>query len=251
VNSSAKGEKIMRELLKQFLPLGLVNIIKKAREESRRRQIELSRHKKIKTYLESHRIRKLQLGSGDNILEGWLNTDLTPRSKKEIVFLDVRELFLFDDCTFDYIFCEHLIEHLEYQEGVDMLSQCFRILKQGGKIRIATPDLCFLIELYNSEKTELQERYISWAVDTFLSDIAIYQDVFVMNNFFRDWGHKFIYDFKSLHTTMSRVGFINITGYNIGESDDNNFRGVESHGRAMPDEFNKLETFVLEGSKPA
>lgn len=130
-----------------------------------------------------------------------------------------------------------------------MLHECFRILKPHGKIRIATPDLHFLTELYNPQKTELQERYISWAVDSFLPDIGIYQDVFVINNFFRDWGHKFIYDFKTLQDVMSRVGFVNIKRCTVGESDDKNLQGVEFHGRHITDEFNKLETFAVEGSK--
>ena len=202
----------------------------------------------IKNYLESHQTRKLQIGSGINILEGWLNTDLN--ATRETIFLDARRRFPFDDCTFDYIFSEHLIEHLEYQSGIDMLREFFRILKPRGKIRIATPDLRFLIELYNPKKTELQERYISWTVDSFLSHSGVHQDVFVINNFFRDWGHKFIYDFKTLQDAVSRSGFINVVRYNVDESDDENLQCLESHGKHITDEFNKLETLVIESRKP-
>ena len=133
---------------------------------------------------------------------------------------------------------------------MNLLSECFRVLRQEGKIRIATPDLRFLIDLYNPEKTKLQERYISWAIDTFLPDIKIYRDVFVINNFFRAWGHKFIYDYELLQNAMNRAGFINITPHRVGESDDKSFQGLEAHEQIIPDEFNKLETFVVEGTKP-
>jgi predicted SAM-dependent methyltransferase len=202
----------------------------------------------FRRYLESHQTRKLQIGCGTNVLEGWLNTDINP--PKEGLFLDATKRLPFDDFTFHYIFCEHLIEHLEYQEGINLLRECFRILKPGGKLRIATPDIRFLIELYNPEKTELQHRYIHWQVDSFLSDIRNYQDVFVINNFFRAWGHKFIYDFKVMRDAMIGVGFTKIERYDVGESSDRNFENIERHGQIIPNAFNKLETFVVEGTKP-
>jgi predicted SAM-dependent methyltransferase len=239
----------VRQRLKQLLKKAGLFIILKTTYEALEQSIgKLTRQWKIKRYFESCPTRKLQIGSGQNILKGWLNTDLKPT--KEIVYLDARKRFPFDDYSFDCILCEHLIEHIEYQKGIEFLCECFRVLRPGGKIRIATPDLRFLIELYNTQKTELQNRYISWIVDYFLPNIGIYQDTFVINNFFRNWGHKFIYDYKSLQDAMSRVGFINITRCNVGESDDENLRGLEAHEQIISDEFNRLETLVCEGVKP-
>ena len=164
------------------------------------------------------------------------------------MFLDATDRFPFRDSTFHYIFSEHMIEHIEYLKGFHMLRECFRILKPGGKIRVSTPDLYFLVELYKPEKTELQGRYISWVVDTFLPHIGIQHDTFVINNFFRSWGHRFIYDFKTLND--ARSWFINIAHYRPGESYDENLQGIEAHSKWIPDEFNRLETLVLEGSKP-
>jgi hypothetical protein len=51
---------------------------------------------------------------------------------------------------------------------------------------------------------------------------------------------------------MERAGFVEITLYRPGESDDEAFRGVESHGRVIgAEDFNQFETFVLEGTRPA
>jgi len=208
----------------------------------------ISHRRIIKNYLESHHIRKLQIGCGRNALDGWLNTDLNPT--KKVVFLDATKRFPFDDGTFDYVFSEHLIEHLAYQDGVKFIRECYRVLKPGGKIRVSTPDLRFLIELYTENKTRLQEQYIAWAVDSFLPDIGIYEDTFVINNFFKSWGHKFIYDYKTLKSLLENVGFINIKRYAPGVSDDKNLQGIELHGRYIGDEFNKLESIVVEGTKP-
>lgn len=235
---------LRRRLKKLFTKEGLLILRERMLKVPRRRLIRL----KVKKYFKSHQIRKLQIGTGPFVLEGWFNTDLNPT--EEIAFLDAQKPFPFDDCTFDYVFSEHLIEHIEYVENLDMLRECFRILRPGGKIRIATPDIGFLIALYNPEKTELQEREIHRAVDTYMSHIGIYQDVFVINNFFRGHGHKFIYDFKSLQGVMSRAGFVDITRRGVGESDDKNLGGIDSHGKDIGDELNRLQTFVVEGVKP-
>ena len=202
----------------------------------------------IERYLRTASIRKLQIGCGPNPLDGWLNTDLVP--SKGVVQLDARERLPFPDCSFQYIFCEHFIEHLEYRDGVNLLRECFQILKPKGKIRIATPDLRVLISWYNSEKTELQTRYISDVAGRFFPNTLTHQDVFVMNIWFREFGHKFIYDFEVLRDAMMEVGFRNISSHNVGESNDINLQNLERHGEHVPMGFNELETFVIEGVKP-
>ncbi len=201
----------------------------------------------IRRYLESNPIRRLHIGCGENLLPGWLNTDLFP--VKGALFLDASKQLPFNASTLDYIFSEHLIEHLECQNGVPLLQECHRVLKPGGRLRIATPDLRFLIELYAENKTEAQQRYIRWAVDTFLPGMDGYLDTFVINNFFTDWGHKFIYDEKTLRRMLENAGFVDIARFDVGQSADGNLRGIEGHGRKIGDEFNRMEAMVLEGTK--
>jgi len=212
----------------------------------------MKRKKFIKNYLKQSDITKLQIGCGRNCLDGWLNTDYFPASKS-VVFLDARKRLPFDDDTFDYIFCEHFLEHLTYQEGINMLGECFRILNRGiGKIRIATPDLAFLIDLYNKNRTDLQARYIRHMTDKFLPNSNFYESTFIINNFFYNWNHKFIYNLKVLSESMKKIGYANITKYNVGESDDCELFDLESHadGIYVTDEFNWLETLIVEGVKP-
>lgn len=202
----------------------------------------------IKRYLASHQILKLHLGCGRNLLNGWLNTDL--KIGREIVFVDAFQRMPFPDGTFHYVFSEHMIEHLNYFSGRRFLKDCFRILKPGGKLRIATPDIQFLIELYRPEKTDLQQRYIAWASAHFFGSDNFAQDTFVINNFFRAWGHAFIYDFKVLAQGLSLAGFVEIKRCPVSQSDDTHLEKLESHGRTIGEEFNRLETLVVEALKP-
>ena len=121
----------------------------------------------IERYFSSHKTRKLHIGCGGHLLDGWLNADLFPRSAM-VLHLDATEPFPFGDEEFDYVFSEHMIEHISYAQGLHMLSECYRILRKNRKIRISTPNLAFLIDLYKERKSDLQNEYIKWATDEFI-----------------------------------------------------------------------------------
>jgi hypothetical protein len=54
----------------------------------------------IRDYLDSHSVRKLQLGAGGNDPTGWLNTDIEPAGKE--VYLDATDRYPFPDGSFQY-----------------------------------------------------------------------------------------------------------------------------------------------------
>jgi predicted SAM-dependent methyltransferase len=200
--------------------------------------------KRIDTYLDSHETRLLQIGSGPHVLEGWLNVDLFPQWPG-VLHLDATKRFPIGSNQFDYIFSEHMIEHIPYPQGAYMLKECHRIMRTNGTIRISTPNLAFLIDLYKEEKSDLQKRY----VDTVSADFGPYSDeVFVINNFVRAWGHQFIYDERTLAKSMEEAGFRNITRCRLNESEQPPLRNLENEAR-MPEGFLKLETLALEGTK--
>jgi predicted SAM-dependent methyltransferase len=211
----------------------------------------------IADYVKKHRIRKLQIGTGPNLLEGWLNTDMHPENKG-VVFLDARKIFPIGDGVFDYVFSEHQIEHLSFGQGIFMLREINRILKPNGRIRIATPNLQTLIRLYSARrKSRLQKKYIDWLFDSslILPEMTGYDRsaCFVINNAFRNWGHQFLYDPGTMRKVMTKAGFVSIRSYLPGESDDAVFRNVESHARAVKGDkkIDKFETMVFEGLRTA
>ena len=200
-------------------------------------------------YLASHEVRKLQLGTGTNVLEGWLNTDLSP-SSASVFYLDTTRHFPFDDATFDYVFSEHHIEHITYDEGLFALRECYRVLKPGGTIRLATPDLGVLLSLYTPEPDERQQRYIRFIAEHFLPGSQAPQPVFVINNAFRNWGHQFLYDRTTLQQVLTEAGFLDISFTRPGESNNSHLRQLEKHGQFIGDEeINQFETMVVEGKR--
>src|SRR5262245_6313463 len=113
------------------------------RRETRRLR---SDRKVIEKYLAEHKVRKLHVGCGNNILGGWLNSDYCP-SDSRVIHVDATKPFPFVENLFDYVFSEHMIEHVSYLGGLSLLAEACRVLKPGGKIRISTPDLAFLVNL--------------------------------------------------------------------------------------------------------
>ncbi len=206
----------------------------------------------IESYLKTNQSPKLQIGSGGNPLPGWLNTDLYPSADKP--YLDASEPFPFEDELFDYVFCEHIIEHIAYRQGMGMLKECFRILKPSGRIRISTPNLQVYLDLFSSEKSVLQQRYLEWICGNWLQrqKILSQNESLVLNLVMRGWDHQFIYDYKTLKDMLEGMGFSDITQKSCGVSDDENFRGLEGHGDFIGNnEMNNFETLVLEAIKPA
>src|SRR5581483_539160 len=125
---------------------------------------------------------RLHIGCGTNILEGWINTDLMPG--KGIIHLDATKPLPFRSGQFRYVFCEHFIEHITYQQAISLLRGIYDVLRAGGRVRIATPDFAFLAHLYSSPDPE----YIDWASKhSGFPPTALHS----INNFVRNWGHQF------------------------------------------------------------
>ena len=211
------------------------------------RQFGRSDRRIVARYLRNAAEPKLHIGCGHNRMSDWLNTDHHPTSS-DVVHLDATQPFSFADETFDYVFCEHMIEHISHSEGQSMLFECFRVLKKGGTLRISTPDLAFLIDLTRKEKSEIQLEYIKWSAATFVPGAPDDNETFVINNFFRDWGHTFIYDEDTLFDALIRAGFSSIVRCELQESVHPRLRHLENEAR-MPQGFLALESLTLEGTK--
>jgi len=214
-------------------------------------QLLARRRSQIDAYLRAHSVRKLQLGTGSDARDGWLNTDIHQfPGARGIVYLDARKRFPLPDESFDLVYSEHMIEHLTYAEGLHCLRECRRVLRRGGRIRVATPSLERLGSLYSRELTDVQRRYIAWAVENVVEDDEVGElPGYVVNNFFRAWGHRFIYDEATLRLALEHAGFADIQEFPVGESNDEGLAGLESHLAETPD-LNAYETIALEARRP-
>ena len=183
----------------------------------------------IRDYLESHSVRKLQLGAGGNDPTGWLNTDIEPVGKE--VYLDATDRYPFPDGSFQYVFSEHMIEHVRWEAAVAMLKESYRVLAVGGKVRIVTPNLTKFVQLLSGGVDAEAKPYIMAKLRLHGWPETPVTEAFIFNRQVRDWGHEFLYDAATLRKSLELAGFKQITEYRIAEKTDPVFQEVEMRTR--------------------
>jgi predicted SAM-dependent methyltransferase len=184
---------------------------------------EIRDTKVIREYLESHPIRKLQLGAGGNDPAGWLNTDIAPRGEE--VYLDATQRYPFPDGSFQYIFSEHMIQAVSWEGGLAMLKECFRVLAPGGKLRIVAANLAKFVQLLNPDADA--QRFIAAKLRLQGWRKTPVPGVYIFNLQMRDGGTQFLYDAPTLRKSLELAGFTQITEYPVNERTDPIFREAE------------------------
>jgi predicted SAM-dependent methyltransferase len=161
----------------------------------------------------------VQLGSGGNNWDGWVNVDLSPSSHPDLV-LDLRGGFPAAPVV-RRAYSEHVLEHLDIEDGRRLLADLASALAPDGLVRIAMPDLDHLIDCYRGD----------WRDQAWLDDEAyahIDSAARMLNYSLRSWGHKYVYGFDELALRLREAGFTQIERMAWGESDDPELRGRET-----------------------
>lgn len=78
---------------------------------------------------------KLNLGSADAVLKGFINVDIVPAPGVEVA--DLTKPWPWPDSSVDYVWASHVIEHLP--DKIFTMNELWRILKPGAKADIAVP----------------------------------------------------------------------------------------------------------------
>lgn len=216
------------------------------RYQSLRRKMTRQDLRMRDSYLKGSEIPKLHIGASNHVLEGWLNTDLSPQNG--VMFLDATKSYPFRDGAFAYVYSEHMIEHVPYEGGQIMLQECYRVLRPGGIIRIVTPNLASILGLYSDALSVQQREYLNWMSRTFTPRAPEKSAVFVINAFFRLWGHQFIYDEAGLAAALRSAGFNRVRRVPLGSSDHPPLRKLENTSR-YPEGLLNFESVCLEAIK--
>jgi predicted SAM-dependent methyltransferase len=208
----------------------------------------MGRGRRIADYLAGTDTPSLILGSGVHRHPGWLASDIAP-GHGDAIFLDGRRRLPFADNTLAYVFAEHMIEHIAYRDGVFLAAEIFRVLRPGGVFRVATPDLEAIARLVGQPDAPDVQAFLDassglWQVS------GAKRASFAVNRFFYWWGHRFIYDRRTLEETLRGAGFVAIERCAPRQSTHAALRELEIHADAVGKVINDYETLVLEASKP-
>lgn len=176
---------------------------------------------------------RINIGCGTNPTNGWLNMDNSPAIKlanspfkyniakylgllnssqieniewnraNSIQFADATKILPFKDSTVECIYTSHMFEHLSRDGAENFLKEVLRILKVGGILRIAVPDLSLAINKYlESEDADAFMRDIlveAAPINTFKEKILLFLSGYRH--------HQWMYDGNSVSKMLKQHGF--------------------------------------------
>ncbi len=184
-------------------------------------------YKNAKEILKKNKIIKLHLGCGTQYKDSWINIDNNSdfNIKKLDLKWDLRKPLPFPDNSVDFIYHEHMLEHLTVEEGQKFLKDCLRVLKSDGVMRIAMPDLYECVQMYNNSsnwKEKDKESLRKFGLE------HVQNRAEMINIDFRCWGHKWLYDWEELERRLREAGCEKIKKCKLAQSDYCELSNLES-----------------------
>ena len=208
----------------------------------------------VKEYLALCNPKILQIASGPDYAaecyRNWLNSDLEnpPCCEEGIysIYMDLNQDFPLPSDSFDYIFSQQGIEHFTYNRGIQILRECFRVLKPGGIVRIETPNIVYFIDNYRAN-----DKPVAKAVHEFAKHFdSPPTHLTSLNAIVRHWGHLYLYDVETLADLCRACGFVNVHEVEMGETDVAAFQAaIAFNPGSNPDPWFIECSFALEMEK--
>lgn len=160
----------------------------------------------------------LCLGSGRAPIPNWTNVDYYFPAD---VVLDLRFGLPLPDHSVEYIYSEHLVEHMPLEGALALFNECHRVLRTGGRMRVATPDLADIVRDYRSDWR--RHEWVNWDQYRWIDS-----GTRMVNAAVREWGHQYLWDFEELEQRLQSTGFRRVTRHGVGESEVAAMRGLET-----------------------
>jgi predicted SAM-dependent methyltransferase len=171
----------------------------------------------------------LDIGSSSLHRPGWIGCDIDP--DEESVYLDASKTWPLPAGCARAIRAEHMIEHLTWDEAKTCVQEMFRVLVPGGCCRICTPDLEGIARAYLDREP--------WLIEAHRRGYAAPTWAHMPNNYFRCWGHRFVFDFDSLRHILEAAGFTEIERTRFNQSRHDVLNGTDIH------DMRELEPLVV------
>jgi predicted SAM-dependent methyltransferase len=103
----------------------------------------------------------LNIGCGQRFHHDWINVDVVP-AHPSVIQCDVQKGIPYPDNFFDVVYHSHVLEHFERRNALLFIKECRRVLKPGGLIRIAVPDLEEIARSYLEAMEKAFKREQDW-----------------------------------------------------------------------------------------
>ena len=236
----------------------------------------------VKNLMSQVQVGRVNLGCGPNAPAGWVNVDgswnawlsnhrllrkalatvgvigkNTPGAQWNMRPLvhDLTKPLPFEDNTVSVVYGAHVLEHLYLVDAQKLLSECKRVLRPGGVIRLVVPDLCSMAASYlknkDGESPSPSEKIA--AADNLNEKLGFRSPAPPSGNLFfkfyslwKDFHHhKWMYDSDSLVHYLKDAGFAPVSEKGYLQSEIPGIEEVEEASRVLDG-----AGVCVEGKKP-
>src|SRR5215471_7779764 len=170
------------------------------------------------------------LGCGNNKLSGWDNHDAD---------VDITKRLPWDDSSVNYVFAEHVVEHVTHKQAIDFFKEAHRVLVPGGVLRVTVPSL---EQIAKCSESDYYNFTLKWQNVGPTKRGAMHAIIFAH-------GHQMIWNAQLMRDVLYFSGFNDVRSYEPGKSDDPVLRNIEGHGKVIGDRYNKIESATVEARK--
>lgn len=198
---------------------------------------------------------RVNLGCGPSGLDGWTNFDWgalpllskMPWLRRVLVkagvlpagydtpwprirLVDIRKRLPLGTNSVTFIYCSHVLEHMERWQALHVLRECHRVLAPGGAVRIVVPDLALICRQYlegEDDRPAHSACRILWGHPKDIrpaSAIARFSRSFIRP-------HEWCYDHAEMERLMRDAGFSEVRHceFRQGAVDDLDRLDLEGH----------------------
>ncbi len=199
---------------------------------------------------------RINVGCGASPTPGWVNLDnslsvriggLRNRALREAVcrliggrsqyarfahehgigFVDVAGPLPYADSTVAVVYSSHMLEHLTRETAGRFLNEAFRVLEDGGIIRLVVPDLGEIVKTY--ERDQDADHFVGSLKMAYPSGSTRRERLRELVVGFR--AHRWMYDAASLTALLTAAGFKDATVLSPGETTIDDPGALDLHER--------------------
>lgn len=92
----------------------------------------------------------------------WKNVDMVSSNRKHVRQHNLIKGFPYENNSFEAVYHSQVLEHIPKENAKEFLNECYRVLKDGGVIRVVVPDLENIVNEY---LTRLKENLVNPSKD--------------------------------------------------------------------------------------
>lgn len=163
----------------------------------------------------------LELGAGNTRRSGFFTVDLSLSADFPY---DLRAGLPFQKNSIDFIYGEHVLEHFSIQDLLNLLKECYRVLKPGGRLSVVVPDASIYINAYSKNDLFDKENYCLFEFGLpYKTKIDYLNYIFYMGGH-----HRYMFDTENMLAILTLCGFKNVCKRDFDDQLDQAVRKHES-----------------------